>query len=176
MLDVWVQRPDMRFSGVCFGHQVLCRTFGSKVDSTPGSEWELSHTEIKLSELGKKLFRTEKPSIHLHQMHQDHVVNAPSHKTTDLLREDQIVHVWGSSETTKVQGIYLQDRLFTTQGHLGFDEKMVKRQIDMRIESGGIKDEDNPDAAKELAHMEHDGEVVAGAILRLFHGEDTDIQ
>jgi hypothetical protein len=52
---------------------------------------------------------------------------------------------------------------------------MVKRQINMRVESGGIKDLNHADAAKETADMEHDGEAVAGSILRLFHGEDIDI-
>ena len=59
---------------------------------------------------------------------------------------------------------------------MGFDEDMVRRQIDMRVQSGGIEDEGIADAAKETAELEHDGEVVAGAILRLFHGEDADVE
>ncbi|KAI4849042.1 class I glutamine amidotransferase-like protein [Aureobasidium sp. EXF-8845] len=173
--DLWQTRPDIRFSGVCFGHQVLCRMLGAKVDTVPGGDWELSHTEIDLSDIGKKLFRTENDKLRLHQMHQDHVVEPPSSKSSDLLEENQKVHVWGSSEHTAVQGIYIKDRLFTSQGHLGFDEDMVKRQINMRIESGGLKDLDHAEAAKETADMEHDGEAVAGSILRLFHGEDNDI-
>jgi len=173
--DLWQTRPDIRFSGVCFGHQVLCRMLGAKVDTVPGGDWELSHTEIDLSDIGKKLFRTENDKLRLHQMHQDHVVEPPSSKSSDLLKENQKVHVWGSSEHTAVQGIYIKDRLFTSQGHLGFDEDMVKRQINMRIESGGLKDLDHAEAAKETADMEHDGEAVAGSILRLFHGEDNDI-
>lgn len=166
----------MRFSGVCFGHQVLCRALGSKVEPVPSEEWELAHTKINLSPLGQTLFRTKDSSLYLHQMHQDHVTSPPSHETTSLLSPSQKVHVWGSSDHTAVQGVYLKDRLFTSQGHLGFDEQMVKRQIDMRIESGGIKAEDKPDEAKELADLEHDGEVVAAAILRLFHGEDVDVE
>ena len=108
-------------------------------------------------------------------MHQDHVVNAPSPETTDLLGKDSKVYVWGQSKHTDVQGVYLKDRLFTSQGHLGFDEHMVRRQIDMRIESGGIKDEKHAEVAKETADLEHDGEIVAAAILRLFHGDDDDI-
>ena len=148
---------------------------GSKVEPTPGNEWELAHSEITLSEIGRKLFRTKDLKIHLHQMHQDHVVNAPSPDTTDLLEKSAKIHVWGSSEHTKVQGVYLKDRLFTTQGHLGFNESMVKRQIDMRIESGGIEDEKHAEEAKESADLKHDGEIVAAAILRLFHGDDTNI-
>jgi GMP synthase-like glutamine amidotransferase len=174
-IDLWQHRPDIRFSGVCFGHQILCRMLGAKVDTVPGGDWELSHTEINLTDIGKKLFRTKNDTLRLHQMHQDHVVEPPSSKSSNLLKEGQKVHVWGSSEHTTVQGIYIKDRLFTSQGHLGFDEDMVKRQINMRVESGGIKDLNHADAAKETADMEHDGEAVAGSILRLFHGEDNDI-
>ena len=71
--------------------------------------------------------------------------------------------------------VYIRDRLFTTQGHLGFDEKMVHRQIEMRQESGGIKDDEHAAEAKETAHLEHDGKIVAGAILRFFHGDDHDV-
>jgi len=148
---------------------------GAKVDTVPGGKWELSHTHLDLSDIGKQLFRTNNEKLRLHQMHQDHVVEPPSSKSTDLLKDDQKVHVWGSSEHTAVQGIYIKDRLFTSQGHLGFDEDMVKRQIELRVESGSLKDLDHAEAAKETADMEHDGEVVAASILRLFHGDDNDI-
>lgn len=173
--DLWQHRPDIRFSGVCFGHQILCRMLGAKVDTVPGGKWELSHTHLDLSDIGKQLFRTNNEKLRLHQMHQDHVVEPPSSKSTNLLKDDQKVHVWGSSEHTAVQGIYIKDRLFTSQGHLGFDEDMVKRQIELRVESGSLKDLDHAEAAKETADMEHDGEVVAASILRLFHGDDNDI-
>ncbi|KAL1297501.1 hypothetical protein AAFC00_005020 [Neodothiora populina] len=173
--ELWLHRPDIRFSGVCFGHQLLCRLLGSTVEPTEGSEWELAHTPVKLTEIGQKLFRTSEDILHLHQMHQDHVANAPSPSTTDLLPKNSKVHVWGSTEKTQVQGVYLKDKLFTSQGHLGFDEDMVRRQIDMRVENGGIKDEEHAEISKETAELEHDGEMVAAAILRLFHGEDDDI-
>ncbi|KAK8209137.1 hypothetical protein M8818_003832 [Zalaria obscura] len=174
--DVWTKRPDIRLSGVCFGHQILCRMLGSRVDSTPDGEWELAHTAIDLNEIGKKLFRTDKEVLHLHQMHQDHVVDAPSAESSDgLLGPKTKVHVWGSTESTEVQGVYIRDRLFTSQGHLGFDENMVKRQIEVRQESGSIDDHAAAEARKETAGLEHDGEVVAAAILRLFHGDDVDI-
>lgn len=164
----------MRFSGVCFGHQILCRMLGSKVEPTSGEEWELAHSQVTLNKVGEALFQTTN-KIHLHQMHQDHVVYAPSATTSDFIGSDDVVHVWGSSDHTEVQGVYLRERLFTSQGHLGFNEKMVKRQIDMRVDSGGVKDSKQAEMAKETADLEHDGEIVASAILRFFHGEDKDI-
>ncbi|KAL8789502.1 MAG: hypothetical protein Q9213_001115 [Squamulea squamosa] len=178
---LWQNRPDIRFSGVCFGHQILCRALGAKIDSTPNSKWELAHVPITLTPIGSRLFNNPPDGkIHLHQMHQDHVVYPPSSSTTPLLPEqnDRDIHVWGSSETTEVQGVYIRKRLFTTQGHLGFDEDMVHRQIEMRLEAGSIdveKDKEELENARDTAEWEHDGVVVAGAIVRFFHGDDDEI-
>lgn len=61
-------------------------------------------------------------------MHVDHVVQVPSTKSSDgLIEDDNSVHVWGSSKDIPVQGVYIKERLFTSQGHLGYDENMVKK-------------------------------------------------
>lgn len=166
----------MRFSGVCFGHQILCRILGAEIGPHPSGKFELAHTKLTLTPVGKKLFATENSHIHLHQMHQDYVIHAPTAGTTELIKEDQEVHIWGSSEHTEVQGIYIPGRLFTSQGHLGFDEEMVKVQIQKRVDAGGVKDLDKAEKAKETANMEHDGQLVAEAILRFFHGEDDAVR
>lgn len=179
--ELWTTRPQILFSGVCFGHQVLCRLLGSKVEAKDSGRWELAHTEMDLTPVGQKLFRLtdadgrESQKLYLHQMHQDLVTTVPSPATTDLLQHKKKVHVWASSEHTEIQGLYIRDRLFSSQGHLGFDAGMVHTQIEMRQESGGIKDEQHVAEAKETAHLKHDGEVVAAAILRFFHGDDHDI-
>lgn len=168
VIELWIKRPDIRFSGVCFGHQILCRALGSDIAPTEGERWELAHTEIKLTPVGEKLFET-KGKLFLHEMHVDHVINAPSPSTSDLVPRDREVHVWGSSDTTEVQGVYIKDRLFTSQGHLGFDEGLIHSQINQRLDSGGIqeKDKEQADEARDTASWEHDGEKVAGAILRV---------
>ena len=166
----------MHFSGVCFGHQLLSRLHGAEVKST--GEWELGHSRIDLKPIGRKLFRTDSDHIHLHQMHQDNVVSPPSSETSDLLSPEQEVHVWGSSKHTKVQGLYVLNRIFTSQAHMAFDQKMVKREIQMRIDSGGIDedDEDERKRAVETSHLEHDGVELASSILRFFHWEDDGIE
>lgn len=176
MSDLWIHRPDIRFTGICFGHQILCRTLGSTVAPEANGQWELSHSPIKLSSIGRALFDlpATQDCIHLHQMHVDHVVNAPSPATTDLLPNSTKVHVWGTSEHTGVQGVYIKKRLITTQGHMEFNEAMVKRQLELRVEAGSLRREDASEAG-ERADWMHDGEVVARAVIRFFHGDDDHI-
>ena len=110
-------------------------------------------------------------------MHVDHVVDAPTSKSSNGLIEDSSsVAVWGSSETIPIQGVYIRERLFTSQGHLGYDERMVKRHIEARVKNGLIEDEEQAEEAKEKAGLDHDGIKVAAAILRFFHGEDKEIK
>lgn len=177
VLDLWRTRPDMKFTGICFGHQLLNRVLGGKVEPTPGNRWELAHVEMDLTTVGQKLFVTDDKTLSLHQMHQDQVTQVPSHDTTELIAPGTKVHVWASSEHTPVQGVYIRDRLFTSQGHLEIDEAMVHRQIELRVQAGSItKDNANAvDHAKRTAHLEHDGEVLAAAMLRFFHGDDHDV-
>jgi GMP synthase-like glutamine amidotransferase len=104
-------------------------------------------------------------------MHLDHVVNPPSVDTTDLLPKDTKVHVWGTSDHTGVQGVYIQKRLFTTQGHMEFNEAMVKRQLEMRVKAGSLSEGDASEAS-ERADWLHDGKTVAKAVIRFFHRDD----
>jgi GMP synthase-like glutamine amidotransferase len=110
-------------------------------------------------------------------MHQDQVTTVPSSETTDLLKPDTNIHVWASTEHTPIQGLYIRNRLFTSQGHLGFNETNVRRQIELRQDDGAIDEDDAKEVAyaDETAHLKHDGEVIAAAILRFFHGEDHDV-
>ncbi|KAK1987734.1 GMP synthase [Colletotrichum cereale] len=174
--ELWQRRPDLHLSGVCFGHQLLNRMLGAEIAQAPSQDWELGHCQLDLSPVGKDLFRTKDDHIFLHQMHQDQVVAPPTPEASKgLLEPGTRVDIWGHSEHTKVQGIYIKGRLFTTQAHLAFDEDMVKRQIEMRVDSGGIQDLEHADQASETAHLDHDGDRVAAAILRFFHGDDDDL-
>ncbi|RDW64473.1 type 1 glutamine amidotransferase [Aspergillus mulundensis] len=166
---LWLMRPGFRFLGVCFGHQLLARLLGGEVGPAPSRDWELGHCRITLTSTGQRLFRTHEDFVHLHQMHQDQVVKAPSAESAGgLVPADTEISVWGRSEHTPFQGLYIPNRLFTTQAHLAFDEDMVKRQIQIRVDSGSIRDLEHADRAAETADLEHDGVEVAKAILRLF--------
>ncbi|TQS33659.1 hypothetical protein Golomagni_05987 [Golovinomyces magnicellulatus] len=167
--DLWLSRADFRFTGVCFGHQLLSRLLGAACGPAPTGDWELGHCRIEINEIGQRLFRTKEKFVHLHQMHQDQVAEVPSGKG---FVDSGKVKCWGTSEHTPIQGLYVPNKLFTSQAHLAFDQDMVKRQIAMRVERGSIKDIEHADRAAETAHLQHDGEEVAKAILRLFVFDD----
>ncbi|KAI9037097.1 type 1 glutamine amidotransferase [Aspergillus affinis] len=171
---LWIKRPDFHFVGVCFGHQLLSRLLGGTVGPAPTQDWELGHCRITLTPDGQHLFHTKEDHIHLHQMHQDQVTSLPTAATAgpDMLHPDTNIACWGRSEHTPIQGFYIPNRLFTTQAHLAFDEDMVKRQIQIRVDMGGIKDLEHADRASETAHLEHDGVEVAKAVLRSFVYDD----
>lgn len=49
----------VRVIGVCFGHQIVARALGARVAPSPCG-WELSITEMQLTEMGKTVFGAEK--------------------------------------------------------------------------------------------------------------------
>ena len=166
----WAGYPHLRFTGVCFGHQILARSLlGCKVNTNP-TTWELADTEITLTPVGKRLFSTEDDTIVLHQMHQDYVEepdrSAPAASGA---------HVWGKSGDCPIQGFYVPEKIFTSQGHLGADEAMIQEAIEDRQESGSLPNDAETEKAKETAELDHDGEMVAGAILRFLAKWDDGI-
>jgi len=55
----------VRVVGVCFGHQIVGRALGVPVDRSPGG-WEVSVTDVELSEDGKQFFGLEKMVCDFH--------------------------------------------------------------------------------------------------------------
>ncbi|KAL0256348.1 hypothetical protein SLS55_008742 [Diplodia seriata] len=141
----------VRLIGVCFGHQIIGRALGVKVDrSTAG--WEVSVLPFALTEKGKELFK--KDTINIHQMHRDIVYEYPPG-----------VEPLGHSPLCEVQGMYAKGRLITVQGHPEFNEKIMVVILKARHENGIFDDGLFTDSLGR-APQPHDGLVISQAFIR----------
>ena len=56
--DVIKRHPQTLIVGICFGHQIIGRALGARVDRN-SEGWEVAVDKINLSETGKQLFGKE---------------------------------------------------------------------------------------------------------------------
>ncbi|KAH8596106.1 class I glutamine amidotransferase-like protein [Bisporella sp. PMI_857] len=141
----------VRVIGVCFGHQILGRAIGTKVGRSDNG-WEISVTAIDLTAKGQELFGQN--SLAIHQMHRDIVYEYPE-GTEELAYTDKCA----------VQGFYIQNRVFTVQGHPEFNEEIMKEILNVRRKAG-IFDQEMFEDALARSEKHQDGVVVAKAFLK----------
>ncbi|EPE06579.1 gmp synthase [Ophiostoma piceae UAMH 11346] len=137
--------------GICFGHQIIGRALGCPVDRSPNG-WEVSVTNVDLSDAGKAFFGLE--SLRIHQMHRDAVLAMPEGATS-------------LASTTKcpVQGMLLPGRAVTVQGHPEFTGGIVREILDVRHNLGALTDEIYQPGI-DVVDSKHDGETIARAFLK----------
>ena len=52
-------------TGICFGHQIIARALGGECVPNNG-RWEVGTTDMELTDIGKKVFETDRSSIVSH--------------------------------------------------------------------------------------------------------------
>jgi len=127
--DVFDTRPEVRFLGFCFGHQVIAQALGGVVAPNVNG-WELGVTSVCLSDVGKSVLgKFDNDILAVQEIHRDHVIVSPS----SFL-------VLGHSDLSPVQGLmFLSDqdglvdgetpprtskaRVLTFQGHPEFTQE-----------------------------------------------------
>jgi len=178
--DVLAQ-DRVRLIGVCFGHQIIGRAMGVKVDRSDRG-WEVSVTAVRLTGKGRKLFGVEELvssfsmfSLYLirweyynrssadtevlslkaiHQMHRDIVYAYP----------DGVEHL-GHSPRCEVQGMYAPRRLISVQGHPEFNGEIVAELLENRHDKGIFDDAMYRDGMSRV-RKHHDGVAVGAAFVR----------
>lgn len=160
----------MRLLGVCFGHQIIGRALEVDVDRSDRG-WEVAVVPVELTPRGKEVFGLDRlvrltsdwqrgtsrltlRGQNIHQMHRDIVYTLPAG-----------VEALGRTPRCEVQGMYVQGRLLTVQGHPEFDGEIEEELIQRRYEQG-VFDMGMYKDAMGRVRREHDGVVVGAAFLR----------
>ncbi|KAM0180832.1 hypothetical protein ACHAPF_002125 [Botrytis cinerea] len=146
-----LEQERVRLVGVCFGHQIIGRALGVKVDRSDKG-WEVSVTPVALTGKGKEIFGLE--SLNIFQMHKDVVYEYPK-------EVEQLAY----TDKCATQGMYIKGRLITVQGHPEFTEEIVRELLEARHASGVFDDETYEDAVGRV-NKDHDGVKVAQAFLK----------
>lgn len=160
------EKPQIKFIGLCFGHQIIARACGGQcVRNSKG--WEIGPTPIELSPTGKELFGVQ--SMTIHQMHRDHIIDVPP--GFQLLGSTPIANNQGMIKlyTDKQPGSNIWDNIhiLTLQGHPEYTEAIVTGLAEIRSKNGTITPEEAADAERRR-YWDHDGVGVVGkAICRV---------
>ncbi|KAI3393681.1 hypothetical protein diail_3818 [Diaporthe ilicicola] len=141
----------VRVLGVCFGHQIVARALGARVARSP-SGWELSVTQVELTEEGKRVFRAE--DLKIYQMHRDAVMEY----------QPGVIPL-ACTEQCPIQAMYIPRLLLTVQGHPEFSQFIMSEFLQARHQAGKIRDGPFQDAKMRMMD-EHDGVLVAQTFLR----------
>ncbi|SMN20701.1 similar to Saccharomyces cerevisiae YLR126C Putative protein of unknown function with similarity to glutamine amidotransferase proteins [Maudiozyma saulgeensis] len=149
--------------GICFGHQVIAKTLGCKVDRNPLG-FEGGVVPIELNEVGKNIFGTTQ--LHLSEVHNDIVF--------DLPKQDGYMN-WGSSKKCNVQGLYKENRLLTFQGHPEFVNEIAAKGVEKTRSSLKNRNTKSVNSDAEFDEMivntkkyQNDGKLASGKIWQLF--------
>ena len=160
------QAPDTcRMIGVCFGHQVIARAFGTKVEKNVKG-WEAGWTEIEVTEACRNVFETDKGKFTLQQMHQDHVVSTPNG-----------FQLLATTEKSSIQSLLFPNRIFTVQAHPEFYPELVGAVIKRRHKLGIFSDEFANNALANVGLKDDSpwfADIMTKFLLRQHHATNTE--
>ncbi|EPX74964.1 amidotransferase [Schizosaccharomyces octosporus yFS286] len=154
--NVIENRKEIKVLGVCFGHQIIGRAFGSSIVANPNG-WEIAPYEIQLTEVGKRVFA--KDSLIINQMHQDIVSDIP--KGFELL---------ASTKTCSNQAFIKGGQVLSFQGHPEFSKEVVKTMTSTRFDNGLFTEEQFTDAEKRL-QKDTDTSLLEQTIIKFMMGK-----
>ncbi|GAA5995477.1 putative amidotransferase [Rhodotorula paludigena] len=157
--------PALKTIGVCFGHQIISRAYGAKVERSEHG-WEIGTRQIRLTERGREIFEGRE-HISVHQMHRDHVPELPD--GFELLGSTNVCHNHGMVKFVKPDEPFSPENIaiWTTQGHPEFNSMIVNEVITMR-ESKGVISHEVAEHSREKAGEHDDGDWIGHILLRMF--------
>ena len=116
--------------GICFGHQLIAKTFGGKVELNPNG-WELGAYPIHLTKDGRKslLFNNMDDQIIVYESHKDAVT---------ILPEGAVKMAYNKK---CIQSFQLYDSLYSVQFHPEFSRDVMKKYVSIRESDGVLIDD-----------------------------------
>jgi len=158
-------KPNVKIFGICLGHQIVARAFGGECVPNNGI-WEISVTELALTEIGSQIFGTK--TLNIQQMHQDHVPAVPP--TFHLLGStpvslNQGMVRFNSPSEPPTSPVNLKNiHVFTVQGHPEFTAPITTSLVEVRSKVGIINPKDAEDALRRVT-WRNDGVGVIGKVV-----------
>lgn len=153
--DKVLSREDIRLVGICFGHQIIARSLGSKVGRNDKG-WELTVEPITINqdEEIQELLQNFQGQFNILESHQDIVYETP--KGCKNI---------GSSKRTESQGFYKKGKVLTFQGHPEFTKSFIEDALEMKLKDGKITQDAYDDAINVLNNNEHHGSKIGEVIV-----------
>lgn len=139
--------------GICFGAQVLASALGGTVEKNKAG-WEAGVVSFELSDFAKQYFATEKTSLSLQYIHQDHVLVVPPGARS-----------FGGTAVCPVEGFAKEDYIFALQGHPEFDGRVLELLLESKEEAVPAE---LVEASKKTLQQPTDSNWIAQFILSFF--------
>jgi GMP synthase-like glutamine amidotransferase len=115
---IFLHHSQIKLVGICFGHQIIAHALTNLEVILNPKGWEMGVYSVDLSEADLSPL-SGRSSYKIQMVHQDIVVGQPSGDWKVL----------GFTEKCSNQGLYLENRVLSVQGHFEFDCFITKEEF-----------------------------------------------
>lgn len=163
------EHPLVRIIGICYGHQIVARALGGKVELNEAG-WELGCYDCQMTEEGREIlgYGEDEEMMKVHQVHRDIVTTLPKDcvnlASTEKTKVQAFIRRYpteapplpSTAETSAYMAFDVSDfqtdssgplpvrsaQILTLQGHPEFDQDIVETVVKARTESVRIHFDD----------------------------------
>lgn len=155
-LEEWVRELHLRkkkLIGICFGHQIIARALGGKVERSEKG-WGVGIQKFQILK-PQSWMQPAQTEVSLLFSHQDQVVELPNESS--LLAQDEI-HLLAQNDFCPNQMFQIGRHILTMQGHPEFSVEFAKNRLVSRREK---IDPAVYDRAMSSFALQHDSSIIS---------------